>query len=140
MADKQYYVPGNDYRYGGAAAQIPKLEDDLGHAGPPPPPGSGQFIPAQQTVVSYPWYHPRGWSLRTKLIIAAAAVVIIVAVIVGAVEGTKKPKYPNYSRLDYKLVDTYSGASFFDRFDYYSGEDPTDGFVQYGQSFPQLPI
>ncbi|GCB18190.1 probable glycosidase C21B10.07 [Aspergillus awamori] len=132
MADKHYYTPGTEYsRYGGATSQLPKLDDDLGHAGPPPPPGSGQFIPPQQTAAQYSWYDPRGWSLRKKLIIAAVIIVIIIAVVAGAVEGTKKKGYPDYSKLDYKLVDTYSGNSFFDRFNYYSGEDPTDGFVQY---------
>ncbi|PYH92781.1 putative endo-1,3(4)-beta-glucanase [Aspergillus ellipticus CBS 707.79] len=121
-------------RYGGATTQLPKLEmDDLQHAGPPPPPGSGQVITPQRqpTAATSAWYNPRGWSLRTKLIVVGVVIVVIIAVVVGAVEGTKKKAYPDYSKLNYKLVDTYSGTSFFDRFDYYSGVDPTDGFVQY---------
>lgn len=57
--------------------------------------------------------------------------VVIVGVIVGAVVGTKRNRYPDYTSLNYRLVDDYSGSSFFDKFDYFSAQDPTDGFVQY---------
>ncbi|KAL4810927.1 concanavalin A-like lectin/glucanase domain-containing protein [Aspergillus unguis] len=77
------------------------------------------------------WYNPRGWSLRTKLIVAAVTVAAIIGIIVGAVEGSKERRYPDYSPLDYKLVDVYSGEKFFDQFRYFSEEDPTDGFVKY---------
>jgi len=43
----------------------------------------------------------------------------------------KKNAYPNYSQLSYKLVDQFAGTSFFDNFDYFSGYDPTAGFVHY---------
>ncbi|GES58164.1 putative endo-1,3(4)-beta-glucanase [Aspergillus terreus] len=134
MSAKPFYPPTDDFsRYGGATSHLPKLEvDDFQHAGPPPPPGAGSGPPPDPGPgASYPWYNPRGWSLRTKLIAGVAVVVVIVAVIVGAVEGTKANRYPDYSRLDYQLVDTYEPATFLDRFNYYSGEDPTDGFVQY---------
>ncbi|KAL4787329.1 concanavalin A-like lectin/glucanase domain-containing protein [Aspergillus varians] len=78
-----------------------------------------------------PWYNPRGWSLRTKLIVGIVGIAAIIGTIVGAVEGSKASRYPDYSPLNYHLVDTYSGLSFFDRFDYFTDEDPTDGFVQY---------
>ncbi|PWY80522.1 hypothetical protein BO70DRAFT_337301 [Aspergillus heteromorphus CBS 117.55] len=129
MADRQYDVPGDDLsRYGGATSQIPKLEmdDDLQRV-----PGPEQVATPQRQVASYAWYNPRGWPLRTRLIVAAVIIVVVIGVVVGAVEGTKKAPYPDYLKLNYKLVDTYSGSSFFNRFDYYSGEDPTDGFVQY---------
>lgn len=77
------------------------------------------------------WYDPRGWSLRKKLIVGIVGIAAIIGIIVGAVEGSKARRYPDYAPLDYHLVDTYSGASFFDQFDYFSDEDPTDGFVQY---------
>lgn len=57
--------------------------------------------------------------------------VVIVAIIVGAVEGVKANAYPNYSQLHYTLVDTFSGSSFFDNFEYYTSTDPTNGWVQY---------
>ncbi|PLB52080.1 putative endo-1,3(4)-beta-glucanase [Aspergillus steynii IBT 23096] len=131
MADKSYPIPGDDFsRYGGATSHLPKLEvDDLQHAGPPPPPGTVHNPPPPPPDA--PWYDPRGWSLRTRLIAGVVVVVVIVAVIVGAVEGTKANRYPDYTQLDYKLVDTYSGTSFLDRFNYFSDEDPTNGFVQY---------
>ena len=63
--------------------------------------------------------------------IAGGVTVAIIILIVGAVEGTKKRnRYPDYKRLEYKLVEDYSGKSFFDKFDYFSEKDPTFGFVQ----------
>ena len=31
----------------------------------------------------------------------------------------------------YTLVDDYSGSGFFDNFDFFTGHDPTNGFVNY---------
>ncbi|RAL15832.1 glycoside hydrolase family 16 protein [Aspergillus homomorphus CBS 101889] len=135
MASKDYSLSGDDLsRYAGTTTQLPKIEvdDGLHHAGPPPPPGAGEGFRRNHAPIVRAWYDPRGWSSRKRLIVAAGIlIIVIVAVVVGAVEGTKKPSYPDYSRLNYELADTYSGTSFFDRFDYYSGQDPTDGFVQY---------
>ncbi|KAE8375432.1 concanavalin A-like lectin/glucanase domain-containing protein [Aspergillus bertholletiae] len=131
MADKAYHVPADDFsQYGGATAHLPKLEvNDLQHAGPPPGPGA-KYTPPQARP-ALPWYNPHGWSLCTKLIAGVVGVAVVVAVIVGAVEGTKANRYPDYTKLNYQLVDTYSGTSFLDRFDYFHDEDPTNGFVQY---------
>ncbi|PYH41034.1 glycoside hydrolase family 16 protein [Aspergillus saccharolyticus JOP 1030-1] len=116
-------------------SQLPKidLDDGLHHAGPPsPPPGAEAGLRARDAPMNRAWYNPRGWSRRTRLLVGGGVlIIVIIAVVVGAVEGTKKPSYPDYSRLNYELIDTYAGASFFDRFDYYSGADPTNGFVQY---------
>ncbi|PYI35687.1 endo-1,3(4)-beta-glucanase [Aspergillus indologenus CBS 114.80] len=139
MTGNHYSLSGDDLsRYPGATTtQLPKIDFDepLHHAGPPPPPGAGEGPRRSNNapVLEHRWYDPRGWSTRKRLLVAAGiAIVIIIAVAVGAVEGTKKSSsYPDYSRLNYELVDTYAGASFFDRFEYYSGVDPTDGFVQY---------
>ncbi|OJJ95717.1 hypothetical protein ASPACDRAFT_1859952 [Aspergillus aculeatus ATCC 16872] len=139
MTGNPYSLSGDDLsRYPGATTtQLPKIDYDesLHHAGPPPPPGAGEGPRRSKNapVLEHRWYDPRGWSTRTRLLVAAGiAIVIIIAVVVGAVEGTRRSSsYPDYSRLNYELVDTYAGASFFDRFDYYSGVDPTDGFVQY---------
>lgn len=35
-----------------------------------------------------------------------------------------------YPPLDYSLVKSYSTGSFFDQFDFYTGSDPTHGFVE----------
>ncbi|ORY04943.1 concanavalin A-like lectin/glucanase domain-containing protein [Clohesyomyces aquaticus] len=45
--------------------------------------------------------------------------------------GTRANAYPNYSKLNYKLEDTYSGPDFFSNFDYFTGYDPSHGFVHY---------
>lgn len=86
-----------------------------------------------------PWYdhrhwslrNPKSWSLRKQLAVVGIIAVIIVVVIVGTYEGVQANRYPNYTALDYRLVDTYGGTSFFDQFDYFSGEDPTNGHVVY---------
>lgn len=144
MANRQLY-PGDDYsRYGGATSQFPKLGLPVQHTTDlsssvdyPYTPVSSRhptITPAASAGVAggvLPWYDPRGWSLRTKLIVGGVAVAVIVGVVVGAVVGTKRNRYPNYTPLKYRLVDDYSGTSFFDKFDYFSAQDPTDGFVQY---------
>ncbi|KAL4922922.1 concanavalin A-like lectin/glucanase domain-containing protein [Aspergillus aurantiobrunneus] len=103
-------------------SQIPKINGDE-------PPTFSPPTPDQQAPPL--WYNPRGWSLRTKLISGIACVAVIIGVIVGAVEGSKTMRYPDYSPLEYSLVDTYSGLDFFEKFDYFSDDDPTNGFVQY---------
>lgn len=74
--------------------------------------------------------NPRNWSRKCWIILALAIVIIIVVVVVVAVVVTRENRYPNYSKLNYALVDTFSGTSFFDNFYYYTGYDPADGFVQ----------
>ncbi|KAE8154191.1 concanavalin A-like lectin/glucanase domain-containing protein [Aspergillus avenaceus] len=125
MADRNYHIPPDDLpQYADATSAHPKIEgNDFGYARSPPG--------AAHAPQGLPWYDPRGWSLCAKLFAGTVVAVVIVAIIVGAVEGTKAHRYPDYTRLNYDLVDTYSGTRFFDRFDYYSGEDPTFGFVQY---------
>lgn len=76
-------------------------------------------------------WSPRNWSRKAIVVAVVAAVLILIAIIVGAVLGTKANAYPNYSALNYSLQDTYSGTSFFDQFDYFTGYDPTAGFVHY---------
>jgi hypothetical protein len=62
-------------------------------------------------------------------VIGALVVVVVIAIVVGAVEGVRANRYPDYTPLNYKLVDTYEGPSFFDNFQYFSEKDPTNGFV-----------
>jgi hypothetical protein len=125
----------DDSRFGSTTSNLPHFEHhtNYGRSAPqaiPNPPRYSEVF-GSRAVMEIPWYDPRGWSGRRKLIIGACVVVVIVAVIVGAVEGVKANAYPNYSQLNYTLVDTYSGSSFFDNFEYYTSTDPTNGFVQY---------
>lgn len=112
---------------------------NIGHSGfsrisEPPAYGSWNMGPetatAGPTTAGYSAWDPRGWSLIKKLAVAAGVVVVIVAVVVGAVLGVRATRYPSYTKLDYSLVDTYSGSDFFDNF-YYATSDPSGGFVQY---------
>lgn len=75
-------------------------------------------------------FDPRGWRLRTKILAGIGVVVVIIVIIVAAVLGSRANRYPDYSKLDYKLQDTYQGSSFFDDFNYFTGYDPAEGFVQ----------
>ena len=51
-------------------------------------------------------WHPRNWGKKTWIGVIVAAVVVLIAIIVGAVEGVKANRYPNYSKLNYSLQDT----------------------------------
>ncbi|KAJ5259321.1 hypothetical protein N7478_012302 [Penicillium angulare] len=142
----------DDYsRFGGATSTLPQFDahnagshtaGQGGYSEYAQPAAQYQLPPRYSTVVgtkegldaNRAWYNPRGWSLRKKLIVAGCVVVVIVAVVVGAVEGVKRNAYPDYSKLNYTLKDTYSGTNFFDNFAYYTSTDPTDGFVQYVDS------
>ena len=90
--------------------------------------------------------NPKSWSLRRWLIISLIAIATLVIVIVITVEIIHANRYPDYSKLKYRLAQTYSGESFFDDFNYFSGYarqcsmvavfltslryDPAQGFVQ----------
>jgi hypothetical protein len=84
--------------------------------------------PAQTTL---PWWNPRYWP--KKVWAGIVTLIVVLAIIVGAVVGVnaKKNAYPNYSELSYSLAETYEGEQFFDKFDYFTGYDPTGGFVHY---------
>ncbi|EAW14886.1 glycoside hydrolase family 16 protein [Aspergillus clavatus NRRL 1] len=134
MAEKSGSRPGDAFSQAGAASShYPHPEDkdrlyDLHGSAVPAPYGTKGSSSPHRTL---PWYNPRGWSLRRKLIAGGIIVVVLIAAIVGAVEGTRATRYPDYTRLDYKLADTYAGTDFLDKFNYFSDEDPTNGFVQY---------
>lgn len=74
--------------------------------------------------------HPRHWSRRCWLISAIVFVIIVIIAVVVGVEVSKAMAYPNYSKLTYSLDTVYGGTSFFDGFDYFTGYDPSAGFVQ----------
>jgi hypothetical protein len=93
-----------------------------------------------------PW-DPRGWSRKIWLLLVGA-VIVIVAAVVGGVVGSRArnngPGYPDYSKLNYTLIDTCewqsrlycgllrgkgltvadSGTRFFDKFEYFHDYDP----------------
>lgn len=74
--------------------------------------------------------NPKNWSRKCWIISAIISVVVLVIVIVVAVVVSRQNRYPDYSALNYRLVETFSGPSFFDDFDYFTGYDPAQGFVQ----------
>ena len=73
--------------------------------------------------LSWPW-----WVLALAIV---AVLAIIIGAVVGGVEGAKSSSYPDYSPLTYSIADRYEGTDFFDNFDYFTGYDPSSGFVHY---------
>ena len=74
--------------------------------------------------------NPKNWSKRCWIILAVALVIIAIIIIVVAVVVSRANRYPDYSKLNYSLVDTFSGTDFYDNFDFFTGYDPAQGFVQ----------
>ncbi|KAL8348728.1 hypothetical protein RB601_002297 [Gaeumannomyces tritici] len=82
---------------------------------------------------------PRAWKKRTWGLLAGVVVLIVViAVAVPMLQQQAELErrawfntYPDYARLNYSLSDNYSGAKFFDNFNYFTGYDPTGGHVHY---------
>ncbi|EXJ78395.1 endo-1,3(4)-beta-glucanase [Capronia coronata CBS 617.96] len=75
--------------------------------------------------------NPKTWSRKCWIILAVIVVIILIIVIVVPVVVTRHSRYPDYSALTYSLAATYSGTTFFDKFDYFTGYDPAAGFVHY---------
>ncbi|KEY73339.1 hypothetical protein S7711_01453 [Stachybotrys chartarum IBT 7711] len=103
--------------------------DDV-HMSQRPLPQGGSSYRGDSGNASGPWWNPRYWRKRVW---AAVIVVflILVVVIPVAVTQTQNSAYPNYSEVSYTLRETYEGENFFDQFDYFTGYDPTGGFVHY---------
>lgn len=113
-------------------SQYPKTEQPYDPAYNPAIPPSydhAAYGSEAQPASRYSKFDPRGWRRRTQIIVGVVLVVVIIAVIVGAYEGWKANRYPNYSALKYSLKDTFEGENFFDNFYYWSAADPTAGFV-----------
>ncbi|KAK3939545.1 putative glycosidase [Diplogelasinospora grovesii] len=83
-----------------------------------------------------PWYDVRGWARWVWAVVVGLIIAIIVAIVVAVVvtNNQKANRYPDYSKLNYTLADTYSGTTFFDKFDYFNTYDPAGGFVHYVDS------
>jgi len=79
--------------------------------------------------------NPKNWKLWQKLAAAVILLIVIIVIIVGAVVGSNAAKkansYPAYSKLNYSIKDNFAGSSFYDNFDYFTGYDPTQGFIHY---------
>jgi len=77
------------------------------------------------------WWDLRRWGKKVFLLVALAVVVVIVIVVAVAVVETRRNRYPNYSTINYSLAQNIAGTDFFDSFDYFTGYDPSFGFVHY---------
>ncbi|KAI9740573.1 MAG: hypothetical protein M1834_005154 [Cirrosporium novae-zelandiae] len=90
----------------------------------PPPYESTRGAPTSK-------WNPKTWNKKMLLLSIGAVVAIIVIAVAVAVVEVRKNRYPNYSKLSYSIEETYSGTGFFDKFEYFTGYDPTSGFVHY---------
>lgn len=130
--DDRHLPPEYGNRYSGATSQVPELHLTDIPKSPIVPTVTGAAKSPERTPHVFPWYHPECWSRRQQILITAAvSAVVILVTVIGAVLGVKANRYPTYTPLNYRLVDAYQGRSFFDKFNYFSDEDPTDGFVVY---------
>ncbi|KAI1776410.1 glycoside hydrolase family 16 protein [Hypoxylon cercidicola] len=104
-------------------------------SGPPPYYSTEQPLPPRSNMAyaqpKAPWWNARYWRKRTWAIVVTIIVIIIVIVVVVPVEVARANRYPNYTPLNYSLSDSYNGTTFFDKFNYFEGYDPTAGFVHY---------
>jgi len=87
--------------------------------------------PLYEKTASGSKWAPRNWGKKTIVGVVVAVVVIVLVIILAAVLGARASSYPDYNALRYTLQDTYSGADFFDQFEYFTGYDPSAGFVHY---------
>jgi len=99
----------------------------LGQASAPPP----YKAYGDSHVARASRWNPKTWTRRTLLAVISASVVALIVLIVALYYGLRSKPYPDYTPLQYQLTDTYSGNDFFDQFDYFTGYDPTGGFVHY---------
>jgi hypothetical protein len=104
-------------------------DSHLVNNGPPP-----AYKINKEDTLAPRWWDMRLRSKKTLVFVGVGLAVLIAAVVVIVVMVEKKDAYPNYSRLSYSLVDDFSGTSFFDNFDYFTGYDPSSGFVHYVDS------
>jgi hypothetical protein len=61
------------------------------------------------------WFDVRYWRKRTFLWSALGLIIIVVIVVAVAVTEVKKNAYPDYSKLNYSLVDTCKEILSFER-------------------------
>ncbi|KAG9250924.1 concanavalin A-like lectin/glucanase domain-containing protein [Emericellopsis atlantica] len=117
-------MDGSHYKQGA----MPPAYDEVPMAAPHDTNIQNRSRPVQ---TSKPWWNPRYWRKRVWIAIAVILLIIIVIAVAVGVTQSKSNKYPDYSALSYALSETYGGESFFDNFDYFTGYDPTAGFVHY---------
>lgn len=72
------------------------------NTGPPP---RYSYIADEKTASESRW-NPRYWRRRTWVGVVIVAIIVIIAVAVGAYEGVKANRYPDYTTLSYSLKDT----------------------------------
>lgn len=129
--DDRRLPPDYANRYSAATSNLPNLQPTDIPKTPIAPAVPVSSKTEEQQSPARAWYDPQGWSLRRRVILGVAALILIVVIIVGTVEGVRANRYPDYTPLNYHLVDSYEGTSFFDQFNYFTDEDPTDGSVIY---------
>ena len=128
--------------YGGANRKG-AFDDNINLVSGPPPPYE------YSTSARRSRWDPRGWSRRSLILSVVGIVIVLIIIIAVATVEARNGRYPDYSKLsyqlqetckisylrrvDYWLIDTNQtdeGSTFFDNFNYFTGYDPSQGFVQ----------
>ena len=95
---------------------------------PPPPYKDYDSTPLAPRASKW---NPKSWTRKTLLIVLGVGILALIILIVAIYFGVHNNSYPDYSPLQYQLQDTFAGSDFFDDFEYFTGYDPTYGFVHY---------
>jgi hypothetical protein len=79
-----------------------RLADDYGQPMGAPP----KYTLDREDTLGKPWYNVKSWGWKAWTAVGVVLAIIIAIVIAVAVVVTKNNKYPDYSKLNYKVVDT----------------------------------
>lgn len=146
QAGKRPMAHAQPYTYQQAGAYPSYLRDPMDRFGSPGPggyaPPTDQYrqsvydneLPQRTKAAppSGPWWNPKYWSKRTRIIVGIlTGIIVLIIIIAAAVAGSKASSYPDYTPLNYSVADTYQGSNFYDNFEYWDTYDPAAGFVHY---------
>lgn len=76
------------------------------------------------------YIHFHNMALRSSLL-AVASLLACLPTSNGLATGMTAATYSIHASAAYRLIDTYDSSNFFSQFGFFSGPDPTQGFVNY---------
>lgn len=75
--------------------------------------GPPKYEVDNEDTLSPHWWNLKAWRKRTFVFLALGLAIMIAVIVVIVVEVEKKNAYPDYSKLNYSLVDTCTYSSHF---------------------------
>lgn len=79
-----------------------RLADDYGTPMGAPP----KYQVDREDTLGKPWYNVKSWGWKAWTSVGVVLAIVVAVVVAVAVVVTKNNKYPDYSKLNYKIVDT----------------------------------